>query len=66
MPPDRYEKHSGYSPPARVPVSPAKPFSNKLRIGGSDDAGRCSSLKQGRAYENAETHHVVRLRDTES
>jgi hypothetical protein len=48
-----------------VPKSPAKPWSNKLRIGGSDDHGRCSTLKRsGKAYENAETHFVTKLADT--
>jgi hypothetical protein len=66
MPADRYEKHSGYSPPARVPKSPAKAWTSKLKIGGSDNGGRCSSLKQDRAYKNYETFTTVRLRDTES
>jgi hypothetical protein len=57
-------KHSSYSPPQRLPVSPAKPWSDKLRIGGSDDQGRCSSLKQGRAYKNHESFDVVKLTDT--
>jgi hypothetical protein len=64
MPRNDYRKHTSYSPPQRVPVSPAKAWTSKLKIGGSDDAGRCSSLKRGRAYQNVETHHIVRLRDT--
>jgi hypothetical protein len=58
-----YSKHTSYSPVQRVPVSPAKPFSSKLRIGGSDENGRCSAFKD-KAYENAESHHIVRFRDT--
>jgi hypothetical protein len=64
MPRDHREKYTSYSPPARVPMSPTKERTDKLRIGGSDDSGRCSSLKQGKAYANAETHHVVKIRDT--
>ena len=64
MPPD-YVKRSSYSPAQRVPVSPAKGYSSKLKIGGSDDNGRCSSLKQGRAYQNYSTTTTVRLRDTD-
>jgi hypothetical protein len=57
---NHYQKATSYSPPQRVEVSPAKSWSNKLRIGGSDDSGRCSSLKNGKAYENRETHVVVK------
>jgi hypothetical protein len=32
-----------------------------LRIGGSDDSGSCSSLKQGKAYENVTTWNVQQL-----
>lgn len=59
-----YTKRTSYSPPQRIQPSPAKPWSNKLRVGGSDDAGRCSSLKQGKAYENAESFPVTKLTDT--
>ena len=67
MPPDEtYQKRSSYGPAARLPNSPAKGYTNKLKIGGSDDSGRCSSLKQGRAYKNYSTETVQKLRDTES
>jgi hypothetical protein len=60
-----YVKHTGYSPKQHLPVSPAKPWSDKLRIGSSDDSGRCSTLKQtAKAYENAQTWNDVKLRDT--
>ena len=55
-------KKGSYSPPQTVPPAPAKPWSDKLKIGDSDDDGRFSSLKQGKAYENYETHDVVKLR----
>jgi hypothetical protein len=45
-------------------MSPAKNWNDKLRIGGSNDEGRCSSLKQGKAYENASTKTNVALADT--
>jgi hypothetical protein len=64
MPRDDYRKHTSYSPPQRVPVSPAKAWTSKLKIGGSDDAGRCSSLKPDKAYKNYETWSDVKLRDT--
>jgi hypothetical protein len=57
-------KFSSSSPPQRLPLSPVKTFSSKLKIGGSDSEGRCSSLKQGRAYENAATETKVALADT--
>jgi hypothetical protein len=63
MPRDRREKYTSYSPPARVPMSPTKERTDKLRIGGSDDSGRCSTLKQGKAYENAQTWNVQKLKD---
>jgi hypothetical protein len=64
MPRDHREKFTSYSPPARVPMSPVKERSDKLRIGGSDDTGSCSTLKRtAKAYENAETWHVQKLKD---
>jgi hypothetical protein len=60
-----YTKHTSYSPRQRLPVSPAKAWTSKLKIGGSDDNGRCSTLKQdGRAYENSKTWNDVVFRDT--
>jgi hypothetical protein len=45
-------------------MSPVKERSDKLRIGGSDDTGSCSTLKQsGKAYENAQTWNVQKLKD---
>lgn len=67
MPHDEtYQKRSSYGPAARLPNSPVKARSDKLKIGGSDDSGRCSSLKQGRAYQNHSTRDVQKLKDTKS
>jgi hypothetical protein len=57
-----YRKVTSLSPPQRVPMAPVKAWSNKLRIGGSNDQGRCSAFKD-KAYENAESYHVVKFRD---
>jgi hypothetical protein len=60
-----YVKHTSYSPRQHVALPPVKPFSNKLRIGSTDDSGRCSTLKQtAKSYENAQTWNDVVLRDT--
>jgi hypothetical protein len=59
-----YTKHTSYSPKQRLPVSPAKAWTSKLKIGGSDDAGRCSSLKPDKAYRNYENYFDVKLRDS--
>jgi hypothetical protein len=57
-------KKSSLSPPQHLPVSPSRPWSDKLKIGGSDDDGRCSSLKkEPRAYKNYESHYVTRRTD---
>jgi hypothetical protein len=57
-------KFSSSAPSQRLPMSPAKNWSNKMRVGGYGDDGRCSSLKQGKAYENASTKTNVALADT--
>jgi hypothetical protein len=55
-------KHSSYSPPAHLPVSPAKPRSDKLKVNSYFENGRgCEN--QGEAPSNNETHDVVRRRD---
>jgi hypothetical protein len=61
----QYVKHTSYSPRQHVDLPPIKARSNKLRIGSTDDSGRCSTLKQtAKAYENAQSWYVVKFRDT--
>jgi hypothetical protein len=55
-------KHSGSSPPQRLPMSPAKPWVDKPKYA-YDDTGRCSSLDR-KGSKNHETHDVVRISDT--
>jgi hypothetical protein len=59
-----YVKHTSYSPRQHVALPPIKPWTNKLKIGSTDDFGRCSSLKPDKAYKNYETWSDVKLRDT--
>jgi hypothetical protein len=55
-------KHSGYSPPQHLPVSPAKAWSDKLKVNSYYPNGRGCEVND-EAPSNIETHDVVRRRD---
>lgn len=62
-------KRSSYSPPQRLPLSPAKAWSNKLKVvsyyGGGSDEGGGRPCNYDRTIANPNTSsEVVRLTDT--
>jgi hypothetical protein len=55
-------KHSSYSPKQSFPVSPAKAWSDKLKVNSYYPNGRGCEV-EGEAPSNAQTFDVTRRRD---
>ena len=57
-----YVKRSSYSPPETISPSPAKPWTNKLKVYSYTNDGTASAFKE--APSNTSTKRIVDLRDT--
>lgn len=55
-------KHSSYSPPQKLPRSPAKSFRD-LSVGSYDSQGRACETRKHSAEHSNWTEHVVKFRD---
>jgi hypothetical protein len=60
-----YSKSTSYSPMQRVPLSPAKAWTNKLRVNSYYSDGRSASCfaSEKTAPPPERTRHIVRFRD---
>ena len=66
MPPNEtYQKRSSYGPAARLPNSPAKGYSNKLKVNSYYADGRGCGASENNAPRQYETRDVQKLKDTE-